>query len=1612
MPNNDSHQHVVKTSAQWAERAVEFWVIPRGCLCVELTPDKKTKLKVGEGNKYYAQLPYVNDIGDLSEYYTKEEIDRLFDNLNRMAIMSTDEYDSKIDLPLTDNKLGDVRFVKSASPSIKTDPDVYLWNGRKWIFVGYDLVEIDLSQYIKRDEFEPVAEKVNEMYPKMHTHANKAKLDAIEEPYTTAEKEKLAGLENYDDTELRGLIRQATHVHPNKSTLDQIEKPFKTADKEKLDSLENYDDTDLRNRVTAVESVAHTHSNKAELDSIYSGFVDEHEVLVEFKTVAENEIDSLQDDVADLKTKIHTHSNKNILDSTTAPYTREDKQTLDDLANITVFDGASATYDGFRGYVPAPHAGEQTYFLRGDGTWAQVKGGSGDKYKAGDGIFILSGEVTSDTFPFEIYSRSSTVKQYIIYGNVNGVGDLVNGEYHVPIKVSAPGHSDRISTIILSEPMYAGDYIDFEKQVFAHYRTDITYQVQNRSTDTTQTGISSTGELYYKSSYNGWGGSPRVTNYYEIDPTATYEVSRVHPDNDFSNSLNINIYDANKVRTRTIVTSTTAVTTFTPVSGEVYIRQSYTGEGDGYCHIFKLQPVETPCILQEVILYPNAINTIDVITTNKPTEVYFEVEEPEEIDPDDPMSKYSGIIYNDGVLDVTQEDPNAMNELTIHFRESSKVLTIPDNQYTLPPATTSTLGGVIVGNGLSIDQNGVLGVSQEQAVYTAGAGVDIQQGTSKTYRVVEYLQSDGTQTIDTEYCKTVNDGSLNVNIKWRFLSVPSNRGEILSTHDPNDSLKTGSVYIGAAKGGSMSEAKPCAGICTSDGGASSFQYDSNGSCTVIRKDAACWDDNGDISFNKTDGYYQITTGATWRNIFLFGSVAGVIYECQIFDDDIMVCDLVPCIRDEDDAQGFYDRVRETFYPNTGTAFTVGPETGEVINQFSLDHPSDPYEIINTGVINAIYDDTNLELTLKKLDGDVVIPVSDTVYNAGNNINITGQREQFTKLEYITAHGNQTINTHRRIRSQHGKFEYKFQLFDWPSTDLSDRYEFMIGGDIKSPKAAGSPVIGMCKSGGGTQGTVAGIIKEALNISWYWINQSSTTSLTEGSMEYLPDSNIKLNGNLNTTSDWPIINDSEIHLFGTDDYKVQGKLYYVKIYDDDTLIFDGIPVRRNSDGELGIFDRVDNEFFTNDLGLGEYSFVAGPDESGADPILGDYIGTTKTISATVGVTSVTQDTNNPRKVNVVTNGDNSSFTIPAPVTMTGASASANGTAGYVPQPLTGDESKYLRGDGTWAVVQSGELYDAGDGIEFTYNHMIDMLFDRTAFLNSVTEVKRGTISKDTITGAFTLTATENDAYTSPDRSSLGTVYSIQADPNTTYKLTWTSDDPTVSGKVYAFENGDTIKMYIVDQSTLNELTFITSSTCQTLNFRFGVQNSGDSITYSAISLYKITGDATINAKLGNGLHFDSNDAIEVDSMIGATSQANGESGTVPQPLIADKDKFLKGDGSWDTPSGTYTLPPASASTLGGVKVGAGLSMNANDELGVTSPYVTSVTNQGSTAGVITVTKSDGISSDVDILGNIRLILNCNFDSSVTRNVLGEPVNAPGSGTQMNASIMGDLTVLEV
>ena len=184
----DNHDHIVATTAQWNSSSHRARIIPRGTLCIEIFDDNTMKIKVGVGNKHYKNLPYIAGSSDLSDYYTKEEVDTIIGNLDFMAIASTDVYVDKEHLPTTGNKLGDVRFVKSSDEDIKPDPDEYIWNGNRWLLVGAPITDIDLSEYVKKEELEPRLEQIES---KLHTHDNKSILDATEESFTHEDKEKL-----------------------------------------------------------------------------------------------------------------------------------------------------------------------------------------------------------------------------------------------------------------------------------------------------------------------------------------------------------------------------------------------------------------------------------------------------------------------------------------------------------------------------------------------------------------------------------------------------------------------------------------------------------------------------------------------------------------------------------------------------------------------------------------------------------------------------------------------------------------------------------------------------------------------------------------------------------------------------------------------------------------------------------------------------------------------------------------------------------------------------------------------------------------------------------------------------------------------------------------------------------------------------------------------------------------------------------------------------------------------------------------------------------------------------------------------------------------------------
>jgi hypothetical protein len=673
-----------------------------------------------------------------------------------MAIVSTNVYDSKDDLPLVDNKLGDVRFVKSDDE----DPTIFIWNGTKWISTKSD---IDLSEYVTKTEFNVVKDKVDETYPKAHTHENKDILDGI----TQADRDKFDDLHNYDDTEIRQLIEETGHTHPNKALLDTITQSslWSSTDRTKFNDLYNYDDTQVKFRLVTLEEKAHTHENKTVLDGITQEKLDEIDELAATYVI-------IKENLIDLKEKSHSHWNYDILNGTTATYTTAQQRDLERVASISTFLGAGPTWNGVFGYVPAPEMGQQTYFLRADGTWAKVKS-TGDKYKAGEGITILSGEVISDTFPFEIFPKAATVTQYIIYGTASGVGNLVSGRYEIPIKVSAPGYSDRIQTITVNDPLYDGDYIDYQKQVFVHYRTKISDRIEQDPNYCYEQAIYSDGHIGYFSP-GSYGGSPVVSKPFELTPGASYELrpwdSSGQRYSRFHDGMHINIYDVNMNRTRTLYQEHLGNTVIVVADGEKYMRMTmqYRNEPlgrNGYQDLYMLYPVESPCQLQQLTLYPGVINTIDVLTTNKPNEIYIEVVQPEEPDPSDPSSDYTGIIYNDGILDVEQEDPDNLNELTFHFRDDvDKVITIPSASE-MTGATASTDGEEgLVPAPLAGDENKFLrgdGTWQDvegSITYYPGQGIEFG---GETLIPTEFVESDFIRVVSAYHGTISKSAGLN-----------------------------------------------------------------------------------------------------------------------------------------------------------------------------------------------------------------------------------------------------------------------------------------------------------------------------------------------------------------------------------------------------------------------------------------------------------------------------------------------------------------------------------------------------------------------------------------------------------------------------------------------------------------------------------------------------------------------------------------------------------------------------------------------------------------------------------------------------------------------------------
>ena len=219
-----------------------------------------------------------------------------------------------------------------------------------------------------------------------------------------------------------------------------------------------------------------------------------------------------------------------------------------------------------------------------------------------------------------------------------------------------------------------------------------------------------------------------------------------------------------------------------------------------------------------------------------------------------------------------------------------------------------------------------------------------------TYQQVEYIEGTGTQYIDTGY---IPQGNTEV------------RADIQFTH-------TSATYDGthaAIFGASSSDKRFYMNF-----GAMNQQYNQIFFWNGANNETTVWATLNNVTlkhkfiFNniglKVDNTLYAKQGtlvACTRNFLFFTYVNRTtgnvnlpskykLYNGQIYENDVLVRDLVPCYRKSDEEIGLYDLVNDAFYTNAGTGtFIKGPNVSSIADK--LKYVNDTKQLLKQVLIN-------------------------------------------------------------------------------------------------------------------------------------------------------------------------------------------------------------------------------------------------------------------------------------------------------------------------------------------------------------------------------------------------------------------------------------------------------------------------------------------------------------------------------------------------------------------------------------------------------------------------------------------------------------------------------------
>lgn len=464
------------------------------------------------------------------------------------------------------------------------------------------------------------------------------------------------------------------------------------------------------------------------------------------------------------------------------------------------------------------------------------------------------------------------------------------------------------------------------------------------------------------------------------------------------------------------------------------------------------------------------------------------------------------------------------------------------------------------------------------------------------YQEVEYIENTGTQYIITDllFPKELE----NPKIEWGFMqiAVPSgdnmvfgywSNGSIYYEVYNSTALSYASIgknHYDRISNANLTKDIVIAGVMTKETMyLNGYSYATNAEDTIdqsIRPMAI-------FAWNSSSGRTYTNKGAR-------------IYYLRFFDGNTKMADYVPCYRKSDGEIGMYDTVTKTFYTNSGTdTFLKGADITRYIDNVSvLDTRrkillNTPH--IDTSVGDLVTFNTDLSAPLKSCkvsflpvqegEGD---PSPDNVRNiVGWNEVKVGLPDEYQKVEYIESTGTQYIDTGVTLGTNDFTILFNFEQTkrtsgEQPITSIwtSDyNYWNLFIRSVSSDKI----VLDVYTSAHHMLSTEVNL-NEKYDVSlikndnlWELKQKDSTITWTYSSSK---------------------INNTTLKLFKRGDlstgHSTHIKMYSFKMTISNTRTLNLIPCYRKSDGEIGMYDTVSKQFFTNQ---GTDTFLKGADVDG-------------------------------------------------------------------------------------------------------------------------------------------------------------------------------------------------------------------------------------------------------------------------------------------------------------------------------------------------------------------------------------------------------------------------------